>query len=334
MNCVTSRCRSVPFALAVICITATVGRTSDDAQTPPRLAGTVASPLVAATVNGVPVYVGEVQRLVDVASKPKLGSPAQRVTFASRVLEQLIDRTIVQTYLDHTEWRVDSAQVDAKLAEARSALTGKKQSLDDLLRRDAIPLDAFRRQVAWDIAWQRYVEAKLGDDRLKAYFEDHRRLYDGTQLRVSHILFRSDETGAPRATAELVRAAAKLRVRIERGEISFAEAAARVSAGPSRHGGGDLGLIGRRGPMDAAFSQAAYELQPGEISHPVVTRFGVHLIRVTSVRAGKRAFLDVRSELIGPAQRDLFSQLAADLRKEAKVNYHRVEGVEAGQDSP
>ncbi|MCM2282368.1 MAG: peptidyl-prolyl cis-trans isomerase [Bdellovibrionaceae bacterium] len=58
----------------------------------------------------------------------------------------------------------------------------------------------------------------------------------------------------------------------------FADLAQKFSSCPSKARGGDLGTFGR-GRMVEAFETAAFALQPGEVSEPVRTRFGYHLIQ-------------------------------------------------------
>lgn len=65
--------------------------------------------------------------------------------------------------------------------------------------------------------------------------------------------------------------------KIEAGE-SFEELAKKFSRCPSSRAGGDLGSFGR-GRMVEAFEEAAFALEPGEVSSPVRTRFGYHLIQ-------------------------------------------------------
>ena len=70
------------------------------------------------------------------------------------------------------------------------------------------------------------------------------------------------------------------------GKISFAEAAAKYSAGPSGKQGGRLGQIARHGPMSETFSRAAFALEVGQISPPTPTPFGVDLIRCDGIKPG------------------------------------------------
>lgn len=89
-----------------------------------------------------------------------------------------------------------------------------------------------------------------------------------TQVKASHILVKTE--------AE----AKKIREEIESKIISFEDAAKKYSTCPSGKGGGDLGYFGK-GQMAKPFEDAAFALPKGEVSQPVKTQFGYHLIKVT-----------------------------------------------------
>ncbi len=88
-----------------------------------------------------------------------------------------------------------------------------------------------------------------------------------TEVKASHILVKTEEE------------AQKLYDEIKNGK-SFAEAAAEHSLCPSGYAGGDLGYFGR-GMMVKPFEDAAFDMEIGEISKPVQTQFGWHLIQLT-----------------------------------------------------
>ena len=87
------------------------------------------------------------------------------------------------------------------------------------------------------------------------------------EIRASHILVKTEEE------------AKKLYDEIVNGR-DFAEIAEEVSLCPSGHNGGDLGFFGR-GMMVKPFEDAAFALEKGEVSKPVETQFGWHLILLT-----------------------------------------------------
>jgi peptidyl-prolyl cis-trans isomerase C len=88
------------------------------------------------------------------------------------------------------------------------------------------------------------------------------------QVRASHILVESLEQ------------ANMLKSQISGGQADFAMVAKSVSKCPSGQQGGDLGMFGR-GQMVKPFEDATFSLQVGEVSEPVQTQFGYHLIHRT-----------------------------------------------------
>ncbi len=120
--------------------------------------------------------------------------------------------------------------------------------------------------------------ARVSDDEIRAYYDTHKKQFDRPgRAKVSIIIIPRSVTAADSAA---VRAhAVALRSRILGGEkfedVARAESADSVSA----VNGGSLGR-GGKGRFIAPFETAAYALKPGEISQPVLTPFGYHIIRV------------------------------------------------------
>ena len=120
------------------------------------------------------------------------------------------------------------------------------------------------------------VDTLFTDEQLRQIYEQQAA---GVEVRARHILLSLDPA-ADAATADSVTEFANgLRGRIEAGE-DFAALAGEFSQDPGTAGqGGDLGAF-RRGQMVPAFDSAAFALAPGEVSGPVRTNFGVHILRV------------------------------------------------------
>jgi parvulin-like peptidyl-prolyl isomerase len=92
-----------------------------------------------------------------------------------------------------------------------------------------------------------------------------------SEVRASHILLDNEEH------------AKQVKLELERSDKSFAELAKEKSEGPSGENGGDLGFFGR-GKMAKPFEKKAFELDTGEVSEPVETEFGWHIIKKTDER--------------------------------------------------
>lgn len=134
------------------------------------------------------------------------------------------------------------------------------------------------------------VDTAVTDEELRAAFEEEA---PGARIRARHVLLGYPPEATP-AQRDSVRAEAEaLRERILSG-ASFEEVARERSQDPgSAPRGGDLGFFGR-GDMVRPFEEAAFALEPGEVSPVVESPFGVHLIRLEERRSP--GFDEVREE--------------------------------------
>ena len=171
---------------------------------------------------------------------------------------------------------------------------------------------------------------KADDEELRATFDAEPDRYLTPEKReVSHILVAVDsgtEAGADeRARQRLL----TVRGRIEAGE-SFEDLAREVSDDPgSANAGGALGFI-EPGIMDPAFEEAAFSLAPEELSDPVRSSFGWHLVKVTSVHQPESATFDeVRDQVLVQYQsREAERIFAERVDTLANVTYERPESLE------
>jgi len=121
---------------------------------------------------------------------------------------------------------------------------------------------------------------RVSDDEIRAYYDTHKKLFERPgRAKVSVIIIPRAVTAADSAA---VRARAQaLRARILGGEKFEDVARAESADSASAANGGALGS-GAKGRFVAPFETAAYALKPGEISQPVLTQFGYHLIKLDS----------------------------------------------------
>lgn len=135
----------------------------------------------------------------------------------------------------------------------------------------------------------------ISEEELRAYYEEHRQQYTSAEeRRARHILVaigpERDEEAAKSQIRELEQALSE--------GAEFEALANEHSDDPgSAAQGGDLGFF-PRGVMDPAFEEAVFSLEEGDISEPVRSNFGYHLIRLEAVREPSgRSFEEVREEI-------------------------------------
>ncbi len=277
--------------------------------------------IVAAKVSGKAVDTTAVNRIIAQTLRGRPPSKAALPGLEAQALEQVINRQLILIYLDEKGITVTDEDIDKVIAERQKAARKKNGDLADTMANMGLTPEAYRDELDYELRWAKFAASMITDDRLEKFFAVSHQDFDGTELRVSHILLRPDGPLNPEQGDALVKRAETIRDEII-GEIStFEDAAKRYSLGPSRAKGGDIGFISRHGLMPEEFSTAAFRLKPGELSQPVVTHLGVHLIQCTDVRPGKKTWRDVRKEIYPAAMQNLFNDLAGRMRGRSSIEY-------------
>jgi len=212
---------------------------------------------------------------------------------------------------------------------------GKERFLDELIKKELLYQEAQKKGLDKEEEFTQKIEefkkitligyllekeveekAEVTDQEVKNYYEQNKEDFANiTQMRASHILVKTE--------AE----AQKVLERIKQGE-SFAKIAREKSIDPgSARNGGDLGYFSS-GQMVPEFEAAAARMKKGEISPPVKTKFGYHIIQVTDKKVGKTIEFDKVKNLIyqrlsADKQKDIFDSYITKLRNGYKVDVNQ-----------
>ncbi|HLI86964.1 MAG TPA: peptidylprolyl isomerase [Bryobacteraceae bacterium] len=161
---------------------------------------------------------------------------------------------------------------------------------------------------------------KVDDAELHAFYEAHLKDYE--QVRARHILIRMAGSPAPAepgkkelTDAEALAKAQEIRKKLMEG-ADFAQLASTESddAG-SKSRGGDLNFF-KHGQMVAPFEQAAFSMKVGEISEPVKTQFGYHIIKVEA----RKSFEDFKPEIERRVRGEEAQKLLDEMQKKANAS--------------
>ncbi len=169
-------------------------------------------------------------------------------------------------------------------------------------------LQAAREQVLQQAYLDRKVKEEVTDAKLKARYDELIKQQPAQEeVHARHILV-SSEADAKAALDEVKKGA------------DFTEVSKKRSTGPTAATGGDLGFF-TQDKMVPAFAEAAFKLQPGQVTEaPVQTQFGWHIIKVEARRkAEPPKFEDVRGQVYEMMSGEAVEKLVADLRKGAKI---------------
>lgn len=167
---------------------------------------------------------------------------------------------------------------------------------------DRIKLDYIKLTLA-DIA----KDIELDDDEIAQAYEASMGKYIKPETRIaSHILLAVPRTADDAKQAEILETATALIARIDAGE-DFAKLAEELSDDPgSKRKGGDLGVIAK-GQMVPEFEAAVYSMAQGEVSEPIKTDFGYHVIKLTRLDEESQQPLE---EVKSTVEKDEKSRLA------------------------
>lgn len=292
---------------------------------------------VAAVVNRDIIALSEVQqraapelsRLNQVPDARKRAE--QRVTLMKTALDTLIGEKLMEAEIQQLGITATEAEVDQLVNDVRERnnITDTAQ-FEQLLAGEGLTLARYRDMMRKQILRDRLLRIKVGpqvkitEEDLKAAYAQYARMEsEDTEVHARHILVQVD----PKAPPEQVEAARKkaeaIAAEARRPGMDFSALARARSEGPSREDGGDLGWF-KRGVMVPAFEKVAFNLKDGEVSEPVRTNFGWHVLTVEERRTSTAAsYEEMRPKLEAKLMQEktdkFLAQYVQELRQKANV---------------
>jgi len=293
------------------------------AQPPGNSGGTAPSAAtpVAATVNGEPITVAEVDAALDALLQAGPLTANQRRQLRSSILNDLIDDLLLKQFLTKHGPKVNPAEIDAQMMALKARLVRENRTLEQFLKETGQTEAQLREQWTLQNQLAAHVKQQATDEQLKAYHAANRDHFDKVEVRISHIVIRMSRMAPPTERAAAREKLQVVRADLLAGKIDFATAARKVSQCPSATQGGDLGYIRRRSlPEDEPLARVAFALKVGELSQIIETDYGLHLLTVTDRKPGSPSTVEqCIVEVLEDFTEDYRLQLVARLRKEAKI---------------
>src|SRR5512134_156660 len=205
---------------------------------------------------------------------------------------------------------------------------GRMQFLEGLITRDLLMQEALRRGIDRKAEVRERLNAArrsilleallrdvtekapgLSEDALKKFYDANPETFRvNERVKVSHVLFKERDK------------AGEMAGKVKNG-VPFKEI---MNAAPEEGGvAADLGFI-ERGKFDKAFEDAAFAARPGQVTGPVESAYGYHLILAGEKRpAGLQPFEEVMGQIAADlreqAQREAFETLLAQMKQQAKI---------------
>jgi len=222
--------------------------------------------------------------------------------YEGEIRDTLINRTLLLQQAQSAGIDVKDTTVAKALDEFKAAFKDEKD-YQNALTEMGFSEEMLKSQIKHGLTIKTLIDKEVlqkisvSDQQVRTYYDDNPNLFrKPEQVKASHILVQVPADAAEVKQAEALAAIQALKLRVDNGE-NFAALAQENSDCPSKTKGGDLGFFSRE-QMVAPFSEAAFALQPGQMSDVVQTRFGYHLIRVTERQAEQTmAFNDVKDAI-------------------------------------
>lgn len=336
----------VPFGIALLTFGAAQAQTGTPPPAPPK-GETIPIPppppanAVAVTVNGQAIPELAVYRVL-IRERPD-----QRAQARKEVLEFLIGNALIDQYLLQMKIAVDRQEVETRMTQMRAEAKKEGQEFDKMLKALHLNEDELRYQLACAMRMEKYVAQQATDKALRDLFESNKAMFDGSRMQARHILLTvSPERNADKARARLLAAKTQIeaevskelaklsdradklereKTRMQAMEKAFADIATKESECPSKAEGGNLGWFPRAGAMVEPFARAAFALKPYQLSDPVATEFGQHLILAIDHKPGK----DIKFEDVRPVVREVYydrlrESLISQLRPRARIDIQQA----------
>ena len=261
-------------------------------------------------------------------------APALETRLKENLVRKLVEEELIQQKAKAEGVKVESAELDAKLAEHKGRF-GSDKAFQSFLERTNQSETDVKADLEQNLLREKLFSKLLAgqeptDEDAKKYYEENKDKYkQKEQIKASHILFKVDKNTTDQQKKELLAKAKKVMADAKKSATRFEELAKEYSEGPTKDRGGDLGTFSR-GRMVKPFEDAAFAAKPGEIVGPIETQFGFHVIKVfDKTPEVQRPFEEVKESILtslkarqkSKATRELLDKL----RSEAKI-----EVLEAG----
>lgn len=212
-----------------------------------------------------------------------LSSCSDSSEVVATVNDRDISRATIEAYLKYKNIPIENSELVNKEVQSYLRKTGLA---DAVLQQDAldqasieVEIEEFRKQMLLSRYFEKFLAENVNEQAVKNFYASNQDRYQSKKAHVAHILLRTNQKMSEQERQALLTRAHEIYGKADAGE-SFEDLVLEYSEDKlSAKNGGDLGWV-QEGAIDPAFTKVAFELKKGEISKPIVTPFGFHVIKV------------------------------------------------------
>jgi parvulin-like peptidyl-prolyl isomerase len=298
----------------------TAAKAPSDKAGPQKYSGDVAR------VNGQPISADIFNAEIGKVVKPGSKIPAERLArIESNILNRLIDDAVVDQAVIGEGISISEAEFDVEYKVYKERFKTEEQ-YQNFLKYGRMSEDQVRARVKEKAALKKLLKKKYGmgvtDEEIRAFYEKNNRFYKEREtVHVKQIVVRLPKKATPE---QISQADAKVKtIQAELREKPFEDVAREHSEDLSKKKGGDMEPI-TRGRYLKAVEDVAFSMKPNEISKPIKTQVGYHIIKLVE-KTGERmkSYDEVKGQIAETlSNRNFYSakrKLTDELKKLAKV---------------
>ena len=248
------------------------------------------------------------------------------------VLEMFITEKLLAAEVKLVGIRVSEEEIDRYIGQIKERNRLNDEELDAVLSREGLTMEKYRASTRAEIekneVIRRQVRKKVNitSEDVKRYYRlNPKRYATKEKVRLRHILLSLPEGAPPEREKEVMLKALEIRDRAMAKE-EFAKLAENYSEGAGASEGGDIGWVNRGSLLKEIEEIAFNKLSVGEVSQPLRTTMGIHLIKLEERRAEGLLPLSevagkIKKELYAKALEERFQKwLKTDLRRKHRVD--------------
>jgi len=287
---------------------------------------------IVATVDGEPVTLHEVQQFAEQNIRGRqLNANMDHMT----ILNAVITEKVVQREVTDKGIVVKDEEIDRYIDGIKQRNNNiNDEQLKEALSAQGLTLETYRKQIREDIQRQQLISREIRGkvsvtpEEVQRYYEAHRSEYSTPeQMQVAHIFFVLPANATPDQVAAVTAKADAIYKQLKDG-ADFAELAGQVSEDATGKDGGSLGWF-KKGQLVTELEKTAMQLKVGEVSPPVRTKLGMHILKLEGREDGSSENLgdhaeQIKQQLYAEALEERFQKwLTEELRQK-----HHVELLE------
>ncbi|MET3696236.1 foldase protein PrsA [Bacillus oleivorans] len=207
--------------------------------------------------------------------------------YGNSALDLLITNEIIELESEKQNVSVSAEEINEEVQVLMDSYGGE-ENFNMVLESSGVSLDSLKSDIKTYLLTEKLMapQIEITEEEMQTYFEENKDMFaQAEQVEASHILVEDEAT------------AQEVKEKLDSGE-DFAALAQEYSTDTANaEAGGDLGFFGR-GEMAEAFEEAAFSLEVNQVSDPVETEHGFHIIKVTDKQEAKEANFEESKEEI------------------------------------